>query len=167
MALTLAGAINVAMVLMASRLHAAHGAVADIAGAYRTLTPLLGAAAAAIFLLSLMLSGIASSVVGTMAGQLIMEGFAGFRIPVAVRRLVTMAPAFVVVAMGADATRSLVLSQVVLSLALPVPMVALVLLARRRDIMGVHAMGRGLTAVAVLATGLVLVLNAALIVQMA
>ena len=166
-ALTLAGAINVAMVLMASRLHAAHGAVADIAGAYRTLTPLLGAAAAAIFLLSLMLSGIASSVVGTMAGQLIMEGFAGFRIPVAVRRLVTMAPAFVVVAMGADATRSLVLSQVVLSLALPVPMVALVLLARRRDIMGVHAMGRGLTAVAVLATGLVLVLNAALIVQMA
>lgn len=166
-ALTLAGAINVAMLLMASRFHAGHSDIADIEGAYRTLTPLLGTAAAGIFLLSLMLSGISSSVVGTMAGQLIMQGFAGFRIPIAVRRLVTMVPAFAVVAMGADATRSLVLSQVVLSLALPVPMVALLLLARRRDIMGAHAMGRGLTAVAAGATILVLGLNAALIVQMA
>ena len=165
-ALTLAGAINVAMLLMASRFHAGHSDVADIESAWRTLVPLLGSAAAGIFLLSLMLSGISSSVVGTMAGQLIMEGFAGFRIPIAVRRLVTMVPAFAVVALGADATRCLVLSQVVLSLALPVPMIALLAIARRRDIMGADAMGRGFMAMAVGATVLVLGLNAALIGQM-
>ena len=164
-ALTFAGTINVAMVLMASRFHAGHRGVADIESAYRTLAPLLGSAAAGIFLLSLMLSGISSSVVGTMAGQLIMEGFAGFRIPVAVRRLVTMIPAFVVVALGADATRSLVLSQVVLCFALPVPMIALLLLVRRRDLMGAHATGRAMTACTVAATAVVLVLNAVLVVQ--
>ncbi len=166
-ALTLAGAINVAMVLMASRFHAGHSDVADIEGAYRTLAPLLGSAAAGIFLLSLMLSGISSSVVGTMAGQLIMQGFAGFRIPVALRRVITMVPAFVVVACGADATRSLVLSQVVLSLALPVPMVTLLLIARRRDIMGAHALGPAVMVASCVATALVLALNAALLAQIA
>ncbi len=164
-ALTLAGGVNVAMLLMASRFHPAHSDVADIAGAWRTLVPLLGDAAAAIFLLSLMLSGISSSVVGTMAGQMIMEGFAGFRIPVVVRRLVTMVPAFAVVAAGFDATRSLVLSQVVLSLALPVPMVSLLLLARRADVMGAFRLGPVAITLATAATCLVLALNAVLLLQ--
>ena len=80
--------------------------VAEIETAYHTLAPLLGAAAAGIFLLSLMASGISSSVVGTMAGQVIMQGFLRRSIPVWLRRLITMLPAFAVVGAGADATRA-------------------------------------------------------------
>ncbi|MBE7211972.1 MAG: Nramp family divalent metal transporter, partial [Gluconacetobacter diazotrophicus] len=127
-ALALAGAVNMAMVMMASAaFHAGHRDVADIGTAYHTLTPLLGGAAATVFLVSLMASGISSSAVGTMAGQMIMQGFVGFRIPVWVRRAATMLPAFAVAAAGVDATRALVWSQVVLSFALPLPMVALAL----------------------------------------
>ena len=115
-ALTVAGLVNMAMVMMAAAaFHAGHSDVAEIETAYHTLTPLLGPAAAGIFLVSLLASGISSSAVGTMAGQMIMQGFVGFRIPVWLRRLLTMIPAFVVVALGVNATQSLVLSQVVLS----------------------------------------------------
>src|SRR5216684_3717783 len=90
-ALAVAGLVNMAMVIMASgAFHAGHSEVAQIETAYHTLTPLLGAGAAGVFLVSLLASGISSSAVGTMAGQLIMQGFVGFRIPVWVRRLVTM-----------------------------------------------------------------------------
>ncbi len=106
-ALALAGLVNMAMVMTASgAFHAGHSDVAQIETAYHTLTPLLGAGAAGVFLLSLLASGISSSAVGTMAGQVIMQGFVGFRIPVWVRRLVTMAPAFVVVALGVNATEA-------------------------------------------------------------
>src|SRR5262249_39775215 len=119
-ALALAGLINMAMVMMASgAFHAGHQNVAEIETAYHTLTPLLGAGAAGLFLVSLLASGVSSSAFGTMAGQLIMQSFVRFRIPILVRRLVTMVPAFVVVALGVNTTRALVLSQVVLSLALP------------------------------------------------
>ena len=142
-ALSVAGLVNMAMVMMASAaFHAGHSDVAEIETAYHTLTPLLGGAAAAVFLVSLMASGISSSAVGTMAGQMIMQGFVGFRIPIWVRRLVTMMPAFVVVALGVNATQALVISQVVLSFVLPVPMIALVLFTRRRDIMGEFANSR-------------------------
>ncbi len=165
-ALTLAGAVNAAMVMMAaSAFHAGHSGVADIGTAYHTLVPLLGVGAASIFLISLLASGVSSSVVGTMAGQVIMQGFVGFRIPLWVRRLVTMVPAFVVVALGFDATRCLILSQVVLSLALPVPMIALVVLARRPDVMGAFRTGRSVTLLAVVATVLVLALNLILVLQ--
>ena len=100
-----------------------------------------------------------------MAGQMIMQGFTSFRIPILVRRLVTMAPAFVVVALGANATSSLVISQVVLSIALPLPMIALLIFTSRRDIMGGFTNSR-LTFVAALAgTALVLLLNIFLILQ--
>ena len=89
-----------------------------------------------MFLLSLIASGISASTVGTMAGQMIMQGFVGFRIPIWMRRLVTMVPAFVVVALGVNATHALVFSQVVLSIALPLPMIALLIFTGRRDIMG-------------------------------
>jgi manganese transport protein len=119
-ALTVAGLVNMAMVMMTSgAFHAGHPEVAEIETAYHTLTPLLGAAAAGVFLLSLVVSGVSASAVGTMAGQMIMQGFVGFRIPIWVRRLVTMLPAFVVVGLGANATNALVISQVVLSIALP------------------------------------------------
>jgi manganese transport protein len=165
-ALAIAGLVNIAMVMMASAaFHRGHSEVAEIGTAYHTLTPLLGAAAASVFLVSLIASGISSSVVGTMAGQLIMQGFVGFRIPIWVRRLVTMLPAFGVVAMGVNATNALVISQVVLSLALPVPMIALVAFTRRADIMGSFANGRLLHSAAVLGTAVIVGLNVTLLLQ--
>jgi len=167
-ALSMAGIVNVAMVMMAARaFHAGHADVAQIDTAYHTLVPLFGAAAAGVFLVSLMASGISSSVVGTMAGQVIMQGFAGWRIPVWVRRAVTMLPAFAVVAAGFDATRSLILSQVVLSLVLPVPMVALLLLTRRRDVMGAMATGPWTMVVAWVAVVATIVLNGVLLADLA
>lgn len=167
-ALTIAGLVNMAMVIMAAAaFHRNNPDVAEIATAYRTLVPLLGAAAAGIFLLSLIASGLSSSVVGTMAGQLIMQGFVGFRIPLWLRRAVTMVPGFVVVALGADTTEALILSQVVLSLALPFPMAALVWFTSRRDVMGPH---RNRPLVAALATAgaiVVFALNVVLVMQLA
>lgn len=166
-ALAAAGLINIAMVMTAaSAFHAGHADVAQIETAYHTLTPLLGGAAAAVFLLSLIASGISSSTVGTMAGQMIMQGFVGFRIPVWLRRVVTMVPAFVVVAIGVNATNALVVSQVVLSIALPLPMISLLIFTRRTDIMGEFA-NNGLTQIAaVIGATAVLLLNIFLIVQM-
>jgi len=158
--------VNMAMVMMASgAFHAGHPDVAEIETAYHTLTPLLGAAAAAVFLVSLIASGISASTVGTMAGQMIMQGFVGFRIPIWVRRLVTMIPAFVVVALGANATNALVISQVILSLALPLPMISLLMFTSRADIMGQFANSRLTQIAALVATAIVLVLNVFLIVQ--
>jgi manganese transport protein len=165
-ALAVAGLINIAMVIMASgAFHAGHPDVAEIQTAYHTLTPLLGAGAAGVFLLSLIASGVSSSTVGTMAGQMIMQGFVGFRIPIWIRRLVTMVPAFVVVAMGVNATSALVISQVVLSIALPLPMIALIIFTNRRDIMGVFVNGRLTRIAALLGTAVILILNVVLIVQ--
>ena len=163
-ALSMAGLVNMAMVMMASSaFHAGHPEVAQIETAYHTLTPLLGAAAAGIFLVSLIASGISASTVGTMAGQMIMQGFVGFRIPLWLRRLVTMIPAFAVIALGAEPTRALVLSQVVLSIALPLPMISLVIITSWTDVMGAFT-NSGLTrALAIFATVLVVALNAVLI----
>ena len=165
-ALAIAGLVNMAMVITASgAFHAGHSEVAQIETAYHTLTPLLGAGAAGVFLVSLLASGISSSAVGTMAGQLIMQGFVGFRIPVWVRRLVTMVPAFVVVALGVNTTDALVISQVVLSIALPLPMIALLVFTGRADIMGRFANSRITAVAAVIGTAAVLLLNLILILQ--
>jgi manganese transport protein len=165
-ALALAGLVNMAMVMMASgAFHSGHPDVAEIETAYHTLTPLLGGAAAGIFLLSLIVSGVSASTVGTMAGQMIMQGFVGFRIPVWVRRLVTMLPAFVVVALGVNATAALVLSQVVLSIALPLPMIALIIFTGRRDLMGSYANRPLTSATALIGATVVLALNALLVAQ--
>jgi len=163
-ALAVAGLVNMAMVMTASgAFHAGHPEVAEIETAYHTLTPLLGIGAAGVFLVSLIASGLSSSTVGTMAGQMIMQGFVGFRIPVWVRRLVTMLPAFVVVALGVNATSALVISQVVLSIALPLPMIALIRFTRRKDVMGRFANGPVTHAAAIVGAAVVLGLNAFLI----
>lgn len=165
-ALSLAGLVNMAMVIMASSaFHAGHADVAEIETAYRSLTPLLGAGAAAVFLVSLLASGISSSVVGTMAGQMVMQGFVGFHIPVGLRRLLTMAPAFVVAALGVQATDALLYSQVVLSFALPAPMIALVIVTSRRDIMGEFVNSTKVTTAAIAATVVILALNVVLLLQ--
>jgi manganese transport protein len=165
-ALAFAGLVNMAMVIMASgAFHAGHSDVAEIETAYHSLAPLLGVGAASVFLLSLIVSGLSSSAVGTMAGQMIMQGFVGFQIPIWIRRLVTMLPAFVVVALGANPTRALVISQVVLSFALPLPMISLLIFTRRTDIMGQFVNSRLMQIAALLGTALVLVLNVFLILQ--
>ena len=165
-ALGLAGVVNMAMVAMAAAaFHQGHAEVAEIEDAYHTLVPLLGGGAAVVFALSLVVSGFSSSMVGTMAGQSIMLDFVRFRTPLWLRRAITMAPAFVLVGMGANVTQSLVWSQVVLSLALPVPMLALVVLTGSRRVMGGFANGRITHAAAVLAAALVLGLNALLVLQ--
>jgi manganese transport protein len=166
LALTVAGLINMAMVMMAaSAFHSGHAEVGEIETAYRLLTPLLGGAAAAAFLISLIASGVSSSVVGTMAGQVIMQGFVNFRIPIWLRRLITMLPAFVVVALGVNATKALVISQVILSIALPVPMIATVLFTSRLNIMGEYMNSRVTSWLAVFGTIAVLSLNAVLLLQ--
>lgn len=165
-ALAVAGLVNMAMVIMASSaFHEGHSDVAEIETAYHTLTPLLGFGAAGVFLVSLIASGVSSSAVGTMAGQMITQGFVGFRIPIWVRRLVTMVPAFFVVGLGVNSTAALVISQVVLSITLPLPMIALLIFTRRGDIMG-QFVNRPLTNVAAFTgTVVVLLLNTLLLLQ--
>jgi manganese transport protein len=166
LALSLAGLVNMAMVAMASTMfHRGHADVGEIETAYHTLLPLMGVVAAGAFMTSLLASGLSSSVVGTMAGQVIMQDFVGFRTPLWLRRVVTMLPAVVVVAMGAQPTEALVLSQVVLSLVLPVPMIALLVLIRRPGVMGAFAIGRNMQVAAGLASVIVLGLNVILLLQ--
>src|SRR5580704_2705086 len=166
-ALTVAGLVNMAMVMMASSaFHAGHPEVAEIETAYHTLTPLFGVGAAAVFLVSLIASGISASAVGTMAGQMIMQGFVGFHIPIWLRRLLTMLPAIVVVGLGVNATNALVVSQVVLDIALPLPMIALLIFSGRRDIMGAFANSRMTQIAATVGAGIVIVLNMFLIAQL-
>ena len=165
-ALAVAGLVNMAMVMMASSaFHAGHPEVAEIETAYHTLTPLLGIGAASVFLFSLIASGISSSTVGTMAGQMVMQGFVAFRIRIWVRRLVTILPAFMIVALGVNATKALVISQVVLSIALPLPMISLLIFTGRVDIMGAFANRKATHLAAVVGTTVVLLLNAFLIIQ--
>jgi manganese transport protein len=166
-AMTLAGLVNAAMLIMAASTFWVHGLtkIATIEEAHRTLAPLLGQASSVVFAISLLASGLSSSTVGTMAGQVIMQGFLHRRVSVWVRRLVTMIPAIVVIALGLDPTRTLVLSQVVLSFGLPFALIPLVLFTRRRDLMGLLTNGRLTTGLAVAVTGLIVALNIYLLFQ--
>ncbi len=166
-AVTLAGLVNAATLVMAASTFWAHGLtkIATIKEAHRTLTPLLGGASTVVFAISLLASGLSSSTVGTMAGQVIMQGFLHRQISIWIRRIVTMIPAIAVIAIGLDPTRTLVISQVVLSFGLPFALIPLVLFTRRRDLMGSLANMRVTTAAAVLVTSLIVALNIYLIYQ--
>jgi manganese transport protein len=137
-AMGLAGLINMAMLIMAASTFYDRGltGIGTIEQAHRTLEPLLGGAASWVFALSLLASGLSSSSVGTMAGQVIMGGFLHRQIPTWIRRLVTVFPPMIIIMLGLDPTRTLILSQVVLSFGLPFAIIPLVLFTRRRDIMG-------------------------------
>jgi manganese transport protein len=164
-ALGFAGLVNLAMVMMSASVFGKSApGIADIGAAYQTLVPALGAGAAGVFLVALIASGISSSVVGTMAGQMIMQGFVGFTIPVWARRLVTMAPAFIV-ALSFNPMTAMILSQVVLSFVLPLPLAALVVLSSRKSVMGNFVMGRRTACAAIVATILIVALNVVLIAQ--
>ncbi len=166
-AMTIAGFVNAAMLIMAAATFHAQGltTVGTIEEAHITLQPLLGAAASWVFAISLLASGLSSSSVGTMAGQVIMQGFLHQHIPVWVRRLVTLLPALVVIALGLDPTYTLVLSQVVLSFGLPFAIIPLLIFTSRRDIMGVLVNHRITTVLLGLVTVLIVVLNFFLLYQ--
>lgn len=138
LAMIIAGFVNLAMMATAAAAFHfnGHSGIADLDQAYLTLQPLLGNAAATIFGLSLVAAGLSSTVVGTLAGQVVMQGFVNFYIPLWVRRVVTMLPSFIVVMMGLDATRILVLSQVVLSFGIALALVPLLAFTGNRELMG-------------------------------
>jgi manganese transport protein len=166
LALGAAGCVNMAMVIMAaSAFHATSPDIADLAVAYHALIPALGAGAAAIFLTGLLASGLSSSVVGTMAGQMIMEGFVHRSIPAWVRRLVTIIPSFGVLVTGCNVTHAMLISQVVLSMTLPMPMMALLIFSRRRALMGELVIGKTTFCVAAAGALVVGALNVVLIAQ--
>jgi manganese transport protein len=166
-AMGLAGLVNGAMLIMAASTFFAKGLtdIGTIEEAYRTLTPLLGSAASSVFAISLLASGISSSTVGTMAGQVIMQGFIHRQIPVWVRRIVTMGPPILVIALGLDPTRTLVLSQVVLSFGLPFAIIPLVIFTSRRDLMKDLVNSRLTTILASLVAALIVALNIYLLAQ--
>ena len=168
MAMGLASLINMAMLMMAAATfhRAGLSQVATIEEAHRTLEPLLGRAAEVVFAISLLASGLSSSSVGTLAGQVIMQGFIRRRIPIWLRRLVTMLPALVVIWVGFDPTRTLVLSQVALSFGLPFAVIPLIWFTRRRDVMGVLVNRRLTTLVADLIAALIILLNLYLLIQL-
>lgn len=166
-ALSFAGFVNLAMMYMAASVFngTGHHNVGDIQTAYHTLTPLLGSASASVFLISLLGSGISSSVVGTMAGQVIMQGFVGFTIPLWLRRVLTMIPTVIIVALRIDPTSTLVISQVILSIVLPAPVISLIYFTRKKDLMGNLVNTRKTTVVSSLAAAIILFLNVFLIFQ--
>ena len=139
--------------------------VPPIQGAHQQFSRLAGSGAALAFALALLASGFASSSVGTFAGQVVMQGFIERSIPLALRRLVTMAPALVVLGVGVDTTNALVLSQVALSFGIPFALVPLVALTRRRDVMGSLVNGRLTTVAATTVAALVIALNVFLLVR--
>jgi manganese transport protein len=166
-AMTIAGLINASMLVMAASTFFEHGIhdVASLTTAHQTLEPILGATASAVFAVALLGSGLSSSAVGTYAGQVVMQGFIQRGIPVWIRRTVTMLPAFVVVAIGLDPSRTLVLSQVVLSFGIPFALIPLVWFTARRDIMGPLVNRRSTTALACVIAVVICALNVFLLGQ--
>ncbi|MGE5675963.1 MAG: Nramp family divalent metal transporter [Mycobacterium leprae] len=166
-AMVVAGLVNGAMMVMAAAtFHARGQTVGTIEAAHQTLAPLLGNASSVVFAVSLLASGLSSSIVGTMSGQVIMQGFLHRQIPVWVRRVVTLAPSFIVILLGLDPTRTLVLSQVALSFGLPFAVIPLVMFTSRKAIMGQLVNSRLTNLAATLVAGLILLLNIYLLFQL-
>jgi manganese transport protein len=167
LAMSLAGMINLAMLVMAAATFWKSGLpnVDSLEGAHRTLEPILGSTASVLFAVALLGSGLSSSAVGTLSGQVVMQGFIRRRIPVAVRRLVTMLPAFIVVGIGVDPSRTLVISQVVLSFGIPFALIPLIRFTAQSEVMGNLANRRVTTAVASVVAALIVALNIFLLTQ--
>src|SRR3954447_2070582 len=166
-AMTIAGLINLSMLVMAASTFFRSGLhdVTSLVTAHRTLAPVLGGASGTLFALALLASGLSSATVGTLAGQVVMQGFIHRRIPIFLRRLLTMLPALVVAAIGLNPSRTLVLSQVVLSFGIPFALVPLVWFTSRREIMGTLVNRRLTTAVATLVAAMISALNVYLLGQ--
>src|SRR3954452_7977927 len=160
-AMTIAGLINVSMLVVAATVFFGSGLtnVESLEGAHRTLEPILGGASSVLFALALTASGLSSATVGTMSGQVVMQGFIRRRIPLWVRRAVTMIPAFIVIGIGLDPSRTLVISQVILSFGIPFALIPLVMFTSRRDVMGVLVNARTTVAAAIVVATIISGLN--------
>src|SRR6185295_1427784 len=160
-AMGLAGLVNMSMLILAASLFHANGLTSldSIEEAHSQFGSLVGPGAALAFALALLASGLASSSVGTYAGQVVMQGFINHTIPLVLRRAITMAPALIVLALGANPSRALVISQVVLSFGIPFALVPLVLLTRRADIMGALVNRRVTTVMASIVAAMIIALN--------
>jgi manganese transport protein len=166
-AMAIAGAVNLSMMVMAASLFHGSG-LADIdtiEGAFDGLKTAVSDNAATVFGVALLASGFASSSVGTMSGQVVMQGFIRRRIPIFLRRAITLAPALIVIAIGMNPTDALVISQVVLSFGIPFALIPLVLIARKREVMGALANPGWLTAIASVIAALIIALNVFLLQQ--
>src|SRR5437870_1939959 len=166
-AMVIAGLINMSMLVIAATVFFGSGLtnVESLEGAHRTLQPLLGGASSVLFALALTASGLSSSTVGTMSGQVVMQGFIQRQIPLFVRRAVTMIPAFIVIGIGLDPSRTLVISQVILSFGIPFALIPLVMFTSRRDVMGVLVNARATIAAAVVVATIISGLNVFLLGQ--
>ncbi|MBE3040765.1 MAG: Nramp family divalent metal transporter [Chloroflexi bacterium] len=165
-AMVIASSVNAAMLITSAATFFKTGTnVGTLEQAYRTLQPLLGPAAGIVFGVALLASGLSSSSVGTMAGQVIMQGFLHFHIPPWIRRVVTIVPSLIVISIGLDPTRTLVISQVVLSFGLPFAVIPLVMFTSNKSIMGVLVNKRITTLLASLSAALIIALNFFLLYQ--
>jgi manganese transport protein len=166
-AMAIAGTINASMLIMAAALFHANGltGVGDIDKAYEQLMVQVGSTSAILFGVALLASGFSSSSVGTMAGQVVMQGFINRSIPLWLRRLVTMLPALVILAIGLNPSRSLVISQVVLSFGIPFALIPLLIHCRNRSVMGALVNHRVTTAIATVVVTLIVCLNVFLLYQ--
>ncbi|QUL81299.1 Nramp family divalent metal transporter [Brevibacterium sp. SMBL_HHYL_HB1] len=167
LSLVIAGSVNIAMLLLAAASLRGQDGTDTIEGAHSVVTANLGEVVGLFFGIGLLASGLASSAVGSYAGASIMQGLLRLDVPIVWQRAVTMIPALIVLAIGADPTWSLVLSQVVLSLGIPFAMIPLVRLTMDRSVMGRYANSRGITIAAIAASGLIIVLNVVLLVLLA
>jgi manganese transport protein len=166
-ALGIAGLVNLSMLIVAAKLFHSRGmtGIDTIQGAHAGFSHLVGGGAALAFAVALLASGASSSSVGTYAGQVVMAGFVNMRIPLFLRRALTMTPALIVLALGVSPTSALVLSQVVLSFGIPFALIPLVLLTSRRDVMGVHLNSRLTTGTAWVMVAVITGLNVFLLAQ--
>src|SRR6266576_1375474 len=166
-AMAVAGLINVSMLVVAATVFHGSGLtnIESLEGAHRTLEPLLGGASSVLFALALTASGLSSSTVGTMSGQVVMQGFIQRQIPLFVRRFVTMIPAFIVIGIGLDPSRTLVISQVILSFGIPFALIPLVMFTSRRDVMGVLVNARATIVAAIVVATIISGLNIFLLAQ--
>jgi manganese transport protein len=166
-AMGVAGLINAAMLILAAATFFRSGFtnVGTIQEAHQTLQPLLGKASSIVFALALLASGLSSSSVGTMAGQVIMQGFLHYEIPVWIRRVATMVPSLLVILVGLDPTRTLVISQVVLSFGLPFAVIPLIIFTSRRKLMKTLVNRQVTTLLACFIAAIIVILNIYLLVQ--
>lgn len=160
-AMGVASMVNGAMLIMSAATFHAQGTmhIGTLEEAYRTLEPLLGRAASWVFAISLLFSGLSSASVGTMAGQIIMQGFMDFEIPVWLRRLITMVPSIAIIALGIDPTKALVISQVLLSFGLPFAIIPLISFTSDKRLMGVLVNKKATKILAILVAGIIIALN--------
>jgi manganese transport protein len=166
-AMAIAGTINASMLIMAAALFHSAGLtdVGDIDKAFEQLRILEGTTPAILFGVALLASGLSSSSVGTLSGQVVMQGFINRKIPLFLRRLITMAPALIILAIGLNPSRSLVISQVVLSFGIPFALIPLLIFCRNRNVMGTLVNHKITTAVASVVVALIVSLNVFLLYQ--